>query len=42
MDNLKTLQEYLETTVSENNNINNINLNETSDNNMTAVGGGMF
>ena len=40
MDNLKTLQEYLETTVSENNNINNINLNETSDNNMTAVGGG--
>lgn len=38
MDNLKTLQNYLETTVSENN--NNTNVSATSDNNMTAIGGG--
>ena len=38
MDNLKTLQDYLETTISENN--NNTNVSVTSDNNMTAIGGG--
>ena len=45
MDNLKTLQEYLETTISENNNNSIINskvLSETSNNNMTAVGGGVL